>query len=548
MSRLRILPVVLVALVLTATGRDATIAQSTDATPIGARDAAAILDGTAAIDADALADLARERVRMGAGWLAQVQRTSGAFYYIYDPGADKYETHQYNEVRHAGTTYSLYQAYGLLGDASIATVADLGGQFIRESSIPVQDMGLAYIDQQHMDTSLGGQALAIVALMERRRVTADTTADHLIEQLASFLLSMEMPDEPGRYYFSYDHTSGRLLPTPDVVYYPGEALLALTRLAEQFPDGPYLEAARRAANYLVYHRDGDLPALTTVPREDHWLTIALSELYRLHPDEGYVSVVYRQADTMIANQYTAADGLPQRIGAARRDGPINYTSTATKGEAIVAAWALATYLGDTDGIARLSTAARRNAQFQMRVQYTPENSALFPRPERLIGGWPASPTNPSIRIDYVQHNISVLIGLWYLTKNGDLPIATPLSADSGVLIPFAARITTHGGPEPAAATTGKATIQWSQRPVLPSRSSDQELTQAGRRHPLVRRRWQTRDDGQTGPSRATIVTCGASRSRPAPGPVAQWQSTGLITPGSQVRILPGPSPGWRSAP
>src|SRR5215218_10076068 len=52
-------------------------------------------------------------------------------------------------------------------------------------------------------------------------------------------------------------------------------------------------------------------------------------------------------------------------------------------------------------------------------------------------------------------------------------------------------------------------------------------------------------------------TSGSIVSRPL-GPVAQWQSTGLITPGSLVRILPGPpvilrcmhctmTPKWREA-
>ena len=42
-------------------------------------------------------------------------------------------------------------------------------------------------------------------------------------------------------------------------------------------------------------------------------------------------------------------------------------------------------------------------------------------------------------------------------------------------------------------------------------------------------------------ARATIG-CGNCAAQPgAPvGPVAQWQSTGLITPGSRVRILSGP--------
>lgn len=389
-------------------------------------DDAAILDGTATPDADALAGLARGRVELAAGWLASALRPTGVFYYIYDPVKDEYETEQYNEVRHAGTTYALFQAYGLLGDESVFATADAAASYIRKSTVPVRNAGRAYLDIQNGDTSLGGQGLALVALTERRRVTRQTDADNLIHAMGDFLLWMEMEEHPGRYYNSYKHRGGVRLETPDVVYYPGEALLALTRLAEQFPDGPYLDAANRAAKFLVYERDGDIPKTGKIPRHDHWLTIALSELYRLNDDEGYATVAYLQADAMIASQYTAKDDDPDKIGGTRSDGPISNTSTATKGEAIVAAWGLAKFKGEDEAVKRFELGAQRNAQFQMRVQYTAENTKNFDRPDLTIGGWAAAIDDPTIRIDYVQHNMSVLIGLWQLTEDGDLPIATPL--------------------------------------------------------------------------------------------------------------------------
>jgi hypothetical protein len=216
------------------------------------------------------------------------------------------------------------------------------------------------------------------------------------------------------------------LETPDVVFYPGEALLALTRLAYHFPDTvDYLSAATRLANYLVYERDGELPTLDAVPRDDHWLTIALSDLYRLNNVEDYVDVILMQADSMISKQYTTENGTPDQIGGARREGPINNTSTATKGEAMIAAWAIARLTGDESAEERIAEATERSAQYQMRVQYTADNTVSFPRPEGAIGGWPGSTDDRSIRIDYVQHNLSVLIGMVHLIEDGDLPAIAP---------------------------------------------------------------------------------------------------------------------------
>ncbi|HEY7030961.1 MAG TPA: hypothetical protein VH482_06530 [Thermomicrobiales bacterium] len=404
---------------------------ASDGTPVAAGADQAVLDGAAPVDAGALAELARNRVELAAGWLAGAQRPTGVFYYVYDPVTDTYETTTYNEVRHAGTTYALFQAYGLLGHESILTVAEHACDWIRRSTVPVRAAGRGFLDIQNGDISLGGQALALVALLERRRVTGDTSVDPLIGDLAKFVLWMERDDHTGRFYNFYIPKTGMRSEMPEVEYYPGEALLALTRLAEQFPDGPYLDVAKRAADFLVHRRDGDIPRAGTVPREDHWLTIALSELYRLDNNEDFATVAYLQADSMIAHQYTAADGDPERIGGARSEtGTIGFTSTATKGEAIVAAWGLAAFRDDPEGKIRMSLGAQRNAQFQMRVQFTASNTAGFVEPGRTIGGWGANADDPSIRIDYVQHNMSALIGLAHLSRDGDLPIAMPPAASS----------------------------------------------------------------------------------------------------------------------
>jgi hypothetical protein len=385
-----------------------------------------LLDGTADIDESALADLAMERARLGAQWLAGVVRTDGSFFYIYDPVTDLYEEIAYNEVRHAGTTYAMFQVYGATEDPIVLEGAERAASFIDTHSLVVPGGGRAFVDPTDGITKLGGQALAIVALLERRRVTQDERFDPLIEDLATFMMSMELPSKQGRYFQSYDAVNDEMRLLPHSNYYPGEALLALTRMAQHFPDGPYLAAAERAADYLIYRKDGDLPALGTVPRDDHWLAMALSDLYRLRPEPDYALVATLLAKRKIARQLTLDDGDPALIGAARppSDGVVRFGSTATKGEALVAVWSLAMFLGDQTLSDRLAEATRRNTQFLMRVQYSNENRLRFPRSDRAIGGWGFDSTNLAIRIDTVQHSISALIGVWYMTVEGDLPVAS----------------------------------------------------------------------------------------------------------------------------
>jgi len=382
-----------------------------------------LLEGTVEIDETALANLAFERAQLGARWLAGDVRENGAFYYTYGPFEDAYEEDEYNEVRHAGTTYALFQVYGATGGEELLEAGEKAASYIDEQSKVVEGSGRAFAYEYR--SKLGGQALALVALLERRRVTQDTRYDELIGELTTFLLSMEIEDEPGRYYQSYDALDGQRLLEPDSDYYPGEALLALTRLAQHFPEEPYLEAAKRAADYLVHERDGDIPAAGQIPREDHWLAIALSDLYRLNQDQDYLTVAYLQADSMIENQFKPDEQFPSELIGASRRGVHN--ATPPNGEALVAVWGLAVFLDDKEAIEWVSTAARRSAQFQMRVQYTEENPQDFPRPDRMVGAWGRNLEDPTVRIDYVQHNISGLIGVWYLTEEGDVPVAEPIT-------------------------------------------------------------------------------------------------------------------------
>lgn len=375
-----------------------------------------MLDGTAPLKPAALATLARQRAVLGAAWLAGTSRPDGSFAYFYRPETDTYESDPYNEVRHAGVTYSMFQAYGAGGDEDVRRAAEGAARWIEAQSVVAPD-GTGRAFEHRGGTRLGGQALALVALLERRRVVGDHRYDELIGDLGRLLLSLERPDTPGRYWEFY--SGGRRLPEPGSEYYPGEALLALTRLARQFPEGPYRAAAIRAADYLVHVRDGDLTSRGEVPRDDHWLTMALNDLYRLVPDPDYARVVDLQARRLIANQYQSDAQDPDLVGAPKGRRPVSFTSTATKGEALMAAWALAEYRDDkAAGV--YASAARRTAQFQMRAQFTSEKAHFFGRPERLVGAWGQDAAHHHVRMDFIQHNVSSLLGMWAMTVRQDL--------------------------------------------------------------------------------------------------------------------------------
>jgi hypothetical protein len=249
---------------------------------------------------------------------------------------------------------------------------------------------------------LGATALAVVALVKHIEVTGDAKWMNHAVKLGRFLLLQQQKD--GRFeskYFFDREKEGSF----ESIYYPGEAVLALTRLQliAASEDG-WAGAAERGVEWLVNVRDAkrqdaDLP-------HDHWLLIAMNELYPLTRNQKHLAHVKRIADSIVKAQRMSSD-YPDWIGSYYN--PPRSTPTATRAEGLVAMWYLA-------GKAHLPRDAyletlKRAAAFQMRCQINSTNNLYLPRPDVALGGFRRALDDWEIRIDYVQHDISSLLGL-----------------------------------------------------------------------------------------------------------------------------------------
>jgi hypothetical protein len=125
------------------------------------------LDGIAPIQPGTLAVLARERSRLAAAWFVPIQRPDGSFPYAYEPDRDRYVLDQYNEVRHAGVTYALFQACQMFDDAALHECARRAADYIVANCVSVPAGGGVFLRGGR--AKLGGVALAIVALLQGRR-------------------------------------------------------------------------------------------------------------------------------------------------------------------------------------------------------------------------------------------------------------------------------------------------------------------------------------------------------------------------------------------
>ena len=110
---------------------------------------------------------------------------------------------------------------------------------------------------------------------------------------------------------------------------------------------------------------------------------------------------------MIADQYTASDPPVMR---ALSPGLPRATPAASRAEGLLAAYRIARSINDPRA-ARIAASLKSFARFQLRSSSTATTVIFLPDPERARGGFRESLTSMRIRIDFVQHNISSLLGI-----------------------------------------------------------------------------------------------------------------------------------------
>ncbi len=364
------------------------------------------------IFADLTEELLLERIDLGVGYLERSVNPSGRFDYSYQADTDKVNS-GYNILRHCGTLYSMLEVYEISRDDEILGKAKSAIEYLLKQ-IKEDDTGgirVALVEEGG-SVKLGGNALAIIALAKYTEVTGDKAYLPVMIRLGKWMQVIQKPEGKfGIHKMAYP--SGKVSSFISS-YYPGEAILSLVRLYSLDKDPLWLDIAEGAAKYLITIRDGKRTD-SQLPH-DHWLLYALNELYRYRRNPLYVSHSFRIADAIMSKQNTASR-YPDWEGGYYR--PPGSTPTATRTEGLCAAYSLAQYTGKTEKRAEYLSAIQKGVTFQLNTQIGEENAWYFPDPMRSLGGFRKSLTDGEIRIDYVQHNLSALIGLFRIMKEGN---------------------------------------------------------------------------------------------------------------------------------
>ena len=330
---------------------------------------------------------------------------------------------RYNVLRHAGTVYALSLYHELTGDAAAREAILRAARYLLRRHVrPVaQHQGLQAafslpgeeVQTPNAQAKLGGSALGLIALIKARQLDADTVSLDVLREIGGFLLFMQ--EQNGHFRSKFEDT-GQFVEGFESVYYPGEAILALSLLHEIDPDPRWLGAALKGIDYLEKTRQG-VP-ISRLPN-DHWLIMAADAVLQRYAAAQEPPISRQRIidhalalGTMMMREQRRTSLLPGLKGSFVSDGAV--TSTSTRLEGLVALHNLLP--PDHPNRPRIGKSIEDGLGFILRAQVQAGNGkggfprALRKRPAIRREAREANQRQAEIRIDYVQHALSALVG------------------------------------------------------------------------------------------------------------------------------------------
>ncbi|HCP47219.1 MAG TPA: hypothetical protein DIU15_14345, partial [Deltaproteobacteria bacterium] len=355
-------------------------------------------------------DLLLQRTVWAADYLISSIAADGKIRYRYNPSTNK-DSSSYNLLRHGGTTYSILQAYDRTKfapylEASKAAIRYLFKNSRREERVGPYGGGDSMYVVESPFIKLGGSGLGLVMLDQYVEATGDK--ESFIDEArayARFLVSQQKED--GEFvYFAPMKVGGK--PKDETsLYYPGEAILGLIRLYSWDRNPLWLDTATRAADWLIHVRDKGKTEKRLA--NDHWLMISLSYLYQYTKREDYLFhslALSRSVEHQYQKNLPASEKYRDYRGGYYD--PPRSTPAATRGEGLVAVLDTCKIAGKAcEWVQEMLMETVRHENLS---QYDPQMSFWMKNRKKTFGGWSGGITDPNIRNDFVQHNMSSILG------------------------------------------------------------------------------------------------------------------------------------------
>lgn len=389
-------------------------------------------------------EVLRERIKLAGDYLARETSDQGEITYEYFASDDRTGS-GYNILRHAGTVYSMMQAYRLRPDPALLKASldamrffqkamredskHPGEWFVRDVN-SVRSGGRQRLGRR---AKLGGIGLGLCMMVELEKAVPGSVDMEQVRGMGRHLVRMQNPNGSFVSFYNWD---GKEKSNRKSIYYSGEAILGLLRLHQLTGEQEWLDVAVAGADYLVHKRWKSLGLRFYTPM-DAWLLQALEEMDRVAPDDARAAYAFGVGEAIARGKLMDPASTPPDFLGANLSGPGSMPNAATAGafgEALSAAARLEARR--RPGEHRFRDFAMYNANFQLRNQFWGPNSYYLPNPARSLGGFRVKQDFAEVRNDHVQHNLSGLFGL--------LDLLDESAPDIGWIVPAGQRSGTSG--------------------------------------------------------------------------------------------------------
>lgn len=354
-------------------------------------------------------DAVRRAVINAADYVVKQLRPDGRFHYMYYPLHDQHSHgDDYSLPRHAGTTWFVSLAYRKLHTQRYGEAARRAIRYLGKHAVPSACRGGSFACVgSDAYASLGSAALAVVAITEYQRATGDRAFGSLARRLGSFILEMQKPN--GDFCHQYEPRARRKDCDAELLYYSGEAALALAKLLQLTRDARYAGPLERALDFLVGEKYDFFMGQFFIS-EDHWTCIAADAAYPRVKKKRYLEFCRAFARINRRVQIPRGSGPFRDLWGGLAVTPFfmpHNTPAGSRTEADTATYLLSQHWGESDP--QLLAHVRAAVRYLVDQQLVPERRYLLPDPQAARGAMLKTPVRPEVRIDYVQHAAAAMI-------------------------------------------------------------------------------------------------------------------------------------------
>lgn len=365
------------------------------------------------------ADNLRAAALTGARYLVDHLGRNGR--YVYETNltngqaSDPLRPGPYSLPRHAGTTYFLAEVYRITKEPWLREPIERAFAHLNElveaggctGTLPDGTPFACVVDRGEQTANLGSTALGVVALAEYQRATGDTRYLPLATKLSAWMLWMQRPD--GSFRHLYKVPTKIADDKTMLLYFSGEAALALARMYVVTGDERYATAAERGLDWLVGWYDFFVGGF--LYGEEHWTCIASEALWPRVKKPEYLGFCNGLARFWGAMQPHPGDH-PDQLDLVGSHGVTPFvmphnTPAGSHSEARISTYLLGRYHGDASPVLRREIL--ETLGYLLRQQIRPANAYAVVTGAKGIGAVTTSPVDRMVRIDFVQHVCSAFI-------------------------------------------------------------------------------------------------------------------------------------------